>query len=174
MKGMKLALAALVVMALTCGGLGVAPAVAGRAAVLEVKVTHRAVSQSSFHAGDDERHFIGVGQREGEAVFNTGETARYSNVFTFDAYPGRPVPSEGYTKFLFADGSWFALSWQARTVTGKDGLSVSEGQGTILKGTGRYEGIKGTAVFSGRELRPASQDPGRTTVMNATITCTLP
>lgn len=174
MNGVKLALAALLVMGLLCAGFAVPWAVAGTEAVLEVKVTHRAVSQSSFHAGDDERHFVGVGQREGEAVFNNGETARYSNVFTFDAYPGKPVPSEGYTKFLFADGSWFALSWQARTATGKDVLSVSEGQGTIVKGAGRYKGIKGTAVFSGKELRPASQDPGRTTVMNATITCTLP
>ncbi|MEW6533356.1 MAG: hypothetical protein AB1473_21165 [Thermodesulfobacteriota bacterium] len=148
---------------------------AGEAAqTLQVKVTHYAVSSQVLPAGDEEAHVIGMGKREGEAQFSNGETAKYSTVFTFDAYRGKPVPSRGYTKFEFNDGASFSLSWESKTVPDKDGLAATSGQGTIIKGVGRFNGIKGSAVYSGKELKPASEDPKRTTVTNATITYTLP
>jgi hypothetical protein len=148
---------------------------AGDAAkTLEVKVTHYSVSSQTLPAGDQEGHVLGMGKREGEAQFSNGETAKYSTVFTFDAYRGKPVPSTGYTTFAFDDGSSFSLSWKSETTADKDGLAATSGQGTIIKGVGRFNGIKGSAVYSGKELKPASEDPNRTTVTNATIICILP
>lgn len=174
MKRNKLTVLISLLTGIICSGYIVSPSTAGTTKILGVKVTHYMVSASNFSVGDEEGHFVGIGQREGEAAFDNGETARYSNVFTFDARRGKVLPSKGYSKFIFNDGSWFALSWEAETTIDNDGLLFSKGQGTIISGAGRYKGIIGGAVFSGKELKPASQDPRRTAVMDATITCTLP
>ena len=147
----------------------VSPASAETAGTLQMKVTDYEVSSVTLPAGDEEGHFIGVGQREGEAVFSNGETAKYSSVFTFDG-----LRSKGYTKFFFNDGSWISLAWSSETTVEKDGPLSTRGQGTIRKGAGRFKGIIGGAVFSGKELKPASQDPKRTMVMDATLFYTLP
>lgn len=170
----KLAVLVLTLTCIACFGLVTSSVIAETTASLDVKVVNYILSTSNFTAGDDPGHFIGTGQREGEASFSNGETARYSNVFTYDVYLGKALPSKGYTKFLFNDGSWFALSWECVTVMDKDGLPLSKGEGIIIKGDGRYKGIKGKAVFSGKEQKPAAQDPRRTAFMNATVNYTLP
>ncbi|MBI5593272.1 MAG: hypothetical protein HY881_22655 [Deltaproteobacteria bacterium] len=67
-----------------------------------------------------------------------------------------------FSVFAFDDGSCVFLSWKAETTADKDGLPTSDGQGIIVKGIGRFEGIKGTSVFSGKEHRfsgPPKQVP---------------
>ncbi len=145
------------------------PATAETTGPLQIKVTDYAVSSVQLPAGDEEGHFIGIGQREGEAVFSNEEKAKYFNVLSFDG-----LHSKGYAKFVFDDGSWFSLAWSSEIIPEMDGRLSMRGQGTVRKGAGRFKGIMGGAVFSGKELKPASQDPKRPMEMNVTLFYTLP
>jgi hypothetical protein len=151
--------------------LPVTPVAAQTTQTLQVKATITSSSQW-LPVGDEDGHVIGMGKGEGEAVLSNGETAKYSNVSTFDPRRGKGGTSEGYTRFIFSDGSGIVFYWTARITVGQDGLSSSEGEGIITKGTGRFEGIEGTSVFSSKVQ--LSQDSKRITVADATITYTLP
>lgn len=140
---------------------------------LQVEATSYSVSSQWLPVGDEAGHVIGMAQREGAAVLS-GETATYSTVSTFDARRGSKMgTSQGYSKFTFEDGSVILFSWTAEMTREQDGLPANQGQGIIIKGTGRFEGIAGTSAFSGKQLKPAAEDPKLTTVQHATITYTL-
>lgn len=153
------------------------PAAAAEAATqtLQVDAASHIVSPAQWlPVGDEPGHVIGLQQREGEGVFSNGETAVYSTVSTFDSRRAKGGTSTGYSKFTFADGSQIIFSWTSEFVREADGLQSNQGQGTIIKGTGRFEGIQGGSVFSGKQLKPVSEDPTVTLTQNATLTYTLP
>jgi hypothetical protein len=141
---------------------------------LQFEVTNYIVSANWLPVGDEDGHVIGIQHREGNAVFNNGETVKYSFVGNFDIPNGKEGKANGYTKLDFEDGSLIMLSWTSKLPWANGELPSNKGQGTIIKGTGRFKGIKGTSVFSGRQLQPASQDPKFTAVANVTLTYTLP
>lgn len=141
---------------------------------LQVEATSYVVSSQWLPVGDEAGHLIGMQQREGEAVFSNNETATYSTVSTFDSRRSTGGSAQGYSKFTFTDGSLILFSWTAEITRTKDGLPFNQGKGTIIKGTGRFEGIKGGSVFTGQQLKPAAEDPKLTAGQSATISYTLP
>lgn len=141
---------------------------------LQVEATSTIVSSQWLPAGDEAGHAIGMQQREGEAVFSNGETAKYSTVSTFDSRRSSGGIAQGYSKFTFTDGSLILFSWKAQITKSQDGLPLNQGQGTILRGTGRFEGMSGVSDFSGQQLKSAAEDPKLTAGQKATITYTLP
>ena len=141
---------------------------------LQVEATSYIVSSQWLPAGDEAGHAIGMQKREGEGVFSNGETAKYSTVSTFDSRRSTGGMAQGYSTFTFADGSLIIFSWKAEITRNQDGLPFNQGQGSILKGTGRFEGIKGISDFSGQQLKPAAEDPKLTASQKATIAYTLP
>ena len=144
------------------------------AQTLEVEATSYIVSSQWLPAGDEAGHSIGMQQRAGKASFSDGNTAQYSTVSNFDFRRGKGGSSSGYSKFTFDDGATIVFSWTAKATIGEDGLTLNEGQGIILKGTGRFAGIKGTSSFSGKQLKPAAEDPKGAAIQHATIKFTLP
>lgn len=151
-----------------------APVSAAKVETLQVEATNYVVSSQWLPVGDEEGHVIGLQQREGEAVLSSGETAKYTAVSNFDSRRGKGGTATGYTKFVFVDESMIVFSWTADFFRDKDGLTCSKGEGTIIMGAGRFAGITGKSVFSGKQLQPASLDPKLTSIANATITYTLP
>lgn len=142
---------------------------------VQVDATSYVVSTQWFPVGDEAGHTVGIQQREGEAVFDTGETAKYYTVSTFDSRRGQAGgTSQGYSRFTFADESVIMFSWRAEIGRTPEGLSTNQGQGTIIKGTGRFQGITGESVFSGGQLKPAAEDTKLTAGQKATITYMLP
>ncbi|AIF50827.1 hypothetical protein [Pelosinus sp. UFO1] len=141
---------------------------------LQVEATSYIVSSQWLPAGDEAGHVIGMTQREGEAIFSNGETAKYSTVSTFDSRRSKGGTAQGYSKFAFDDGSLIVFSWISEIIRTQDGLPLNQGQGTIIKGTGRFEGIKGVSAFSGKQLKSVEDDTKLTSFQNATITYTLP
>lgn len=170
-KGMNLAFIrpGAIFVGLVWLGFSFSHATAETAGPLQIKVTDYAVSSMQLPVEDGEGHFIGIGQREGEAVFSNQEKAKYSAVFSFDG-----LLSKGYAKFAFDDGSWFSMAWSSEMTPEMDGRLSVRGQGTIRKGGGRFKGIMGGAIFSGKELKPASQDPKRSMDTNVTLIYRLP
>lgn len=170
-------IAHLLVAMLVALGLGLAaiPAQAAAPVTVKVKVTMSGPPATLLPAGDDKAHMVGLGQRTGKAVFSDGRKADYSNVWFLDLYRGKYAKTWGYTKMAFKDGSWLFFKWDS-AVTGRDkeGNPTMSGTGTILKGAGTYQGIKGTAKFTNRRLKPSKELPKGGTEANAVFTYTLP
>jgi quercetin dioxygenase-like cupin family protein len=70
---------------------------------------------------------------------------------------------------VFADGSWLFFKWDSAVVGRDENGPIGKGTGTILKGTGQYEGINGKVVFTNRVLK----DPPRAMEANAELTYTI-
>lgn len=141
---------------------------------LQVEATSYIVSSQWLPAGDEAGHAIGMVKREGEGVFSNGETAKYATVSTFDSRRNTGGIAQGYSTFTFVDGSQIIFSWKAEISRTQDGLPFNQGQGIILKGTGRFEGIRGISDFSGQQLKPVADDSKLTAGQKATITYILP
>nr|WP_092069513.1 hypothetical protein [Dendrosporobacter quercicolus]NSL47500.1 DenH [Dendrosporobacter quercicolus DSM 1736]SDL92022.1 hypothetical protein SAMN04488502_1011180 [Dendrosporobacter quercicolus] len=145
-----------------------------RQQVKSFEVINYIVSAEWLPVEDEEGHVMGVQKREGAAKFMDGETAQYSFVGTFDIPNGREGTANGYTRLEFEDKSLIIISWQSALPWQNGKLPVNKGCGTLVKGTGRFAGIRGESVFSGRQLKAAAEDPRGTAIANVTITYALP
>jgi hypothetical protein len=91
---------------------------------------------------------IGVVDRRGLAIFENGDVATMSCRAIFDTKKG----FQGYSSMSFDDGSTLVLSWKGPTSIlppgGKyRGYSMKV---EYAKGTGRFEGIKGSGTFTAK------------------------
>ncbi len=77
--------------------------------------------------------------------YENGEIATVSNVFTFDNTNGIGT-AQGYSIYTFEDGSTQVHKWQEKWQKS----STEEGRYTYVRGTSRFEGIKGSGSFSGK------------------------
>jgi hypothetical protein len=144
-----------------------------RAETLKAKVTNYSVKLEFAPAGDVRGHIVGLNTREGIVVFEDGQTADYSMAGTFDYMLGKGGTVTGYTKMTFKDDSLIMFKWNSKSVLDPDKLPTSKGNGTIIGGRGRYKGIKGTVSFSGKQIKPASEDPKREMVVDVVFDYTL-
>ncbi len=174
--GGSLFLVLLIVLGAAAGmtALGVEPVHAGQAVIARARITHKAVSGQVLPAPDEKGHVIGIGQREGEVDFDGKESARYESTTMVDGWIGKKGIYKGYSKYTFKDGSEIFFAWTAEGARTKEGLPSQQGTGVILKGTGRFAGIRGQAVFTTTQLKPRSEDPMRTSVADTVIVYTLP
>ena len=122
---------------------------------------------------DVENHVVAVGERRGVAIFESGETAAYHMWFTGESIGGQGGAYRGYSRLSFADGSTSMIKWEA-TQTGEK-LYSGKGTGEYIKGTGRFEGIKGNVSFTYKLLTPYTKDETKgDQIVEATATYTLP
>ncbi len=124
--------------------------------------------------GDVEGHTVGLVMRRAFYVFENGEVATTNSVATRDLIKG-VGQSVQYTTITFADGSTIIIKSQGRgggtaTAAQKTGGLTSE----IIKGTGRFEGIKGTQTTKLRFLPVEKGEGGPKGIGEGTITYTLP
>ncbi len=145
------------------------PAAAAEPTTFQADTTSWLGSAQWLPVGDSPGHAIGLQKREGDAVLSSGETAKYSNIFTLDFRQGKGGTAVGYSTFTFADGSTIMFSWTC-DITVANAMFAKEGQGTLLKGTGRFADLQGTATFEGRQLKPQSEDPKVTATTTYRVT----
>lgn len=123
---------------------------------------------------DVKGHAIGVLERRGLAIYENGEVAAYHTRATFDAIKGKGGSFKGYSLYTFSDGSTIMSKYQG-TTTMSGGKKLIKGTGKNFKGTGRYEGIKGTVSFSGAYVTPYTKDKTKGDMLiEVTSTYTLP
>jgi len=115
---------------------------------------------------DVEKHIVGLFEKKGVAIYENGETAAYDARGTFDYVKGQG-PWEGYCQNSFADGSTIITKYQG-TSTIVEGKKLLKGEGKYIKGTGRFEGIKGKFSITGKYITKAYS------VTDITGTYTLP
>ena len=125
--------------------------------------------------GDVEDHALSLSIRRAILVFENGETGTHTSITTSDTIKG----SGGYSQYsttTFADGSTIVAKSQG-TLGGGTGVGAytrGERTGEIIKGTGRFEGIKGTVTGRTKYLPLEKGEDGPKGIGEGTFTYTLP
>ncbi len=123
---------------------------------------------------DVKGHVIGVMEKRGVAVFETGEVAAYLMRATFDLIE-RQGPLQGYSQLTYKDGSTTVYKWQSNlSLPPEWPLGFVKGKGEYVKGTGRFKGIKGTVSWTGRFITLPGKETKGDMYIEATSTYTLP
>jgi hypothetical protein len=123
--------------------------------------------------GDVEDHIVSLVTRRGFYLLENGDVAT-GIAYIIGDYIKNVGSNTSYGTITFADGSTI-MTRRQMTITRPGGASASGGlQGEIIKGTGRFEGIKGTITQKTKFLPLEKGEAGNKTISEVTITCTLP
>ncbi len=126
--------------------------------------------------GDVKGHVVGFYSRRGLAFFENGEVATFSNRGSFDSTKGKSS-YQGYNLYTYEDGSTTIGTVQG-TLTPIEGTKQRSAKGTqkFIKGTGRFEGIKGSGTHTGTQVMRYSKEKGilGDAYFDVTNTYTLP
>jgi hypothetical protein len=93
----------------------------------------------------------GVWVRRGVTMLDNGEVAAYSALGDYDLTKGSGVIT-GFDTTTFPDGSSWTTRFKGQFSVGPKGLWVIPHEGQFVKGTGRFEGISGTLVYTSRQV----------------------
>ncbi len=162
-KSLRILVGICVMSALVLGS-----AMPGAAETLTYKFYTWMIKNESVPVADMEGHTMSFGMRGAFYVFDNGEVATIKHVYTSDLIKGAG-PFMQYVTVNFPDGSTITIKSQG-TVGGAAGGWTSE----ILKGTGRFEGIKGTQSAKAKYLPVEPGEAGAKGYGEGTITYTLP
>ena len=145
-----------------------------KAETVKFTVTSYITKVEAIPVPDVEGHVLILGERRGVAVFEDGTAAAYHTRFICDfiKYHG---PCQGYTDLTYPDGSKSIVKYKltVEIPAGKKLLTL-KGKGDFIKGTGRFEGIKGTISLNGYYVTPYGKETKGDLVVNVTGTYTLP
>jgi hypothetical protein len=101
----------------------------------------------------DEKHLMAVAEskgissnKEGKA-FGEGTVDRAVGVYDIDL-KAETGSNHGYTESTDRDGDKIYYRWEGTRIKGKLWGSQWEGKYTILRGTGKYEGIQGKGTWT--------------------------
>jgi hypothetical protein len=143
------------------------------AETLKYKITSYVTKVEMLPVPDVENHFIGEQERRGVAIFENGETAAYHMWCTLEFISGQGGSYKGYSTLSFGDGSTSMIKFEG-TQTGEK-LWSGKGTGEYIKGTGRFEGIKGNITYTNKLLTPYTKEETKgDQIVEATGTYTLP
>jgi hypothetical protein len=132
------------------------------------------IKYESVPVGDVEGHTVGFGIRGSFYVFENGEVATINHVSTGDFIKGAG-PFMQYVTINFPDGSTIIIKSQGTVGGTAVGTATSGGwTSEIIKGTGRFEGIKGTQSAKAKYLPVEKGETGPKGYGEGTITYTLP
>jgi hypothetical protein len=127
----------------------------------------------SIPASDQEGHVLGVQVLEGLSFFDNGEVAKTRIEGVYDQMGGATMQSMGYNMWTFEDGSTIMGRFQRTAVADKSGTQAAKASTELIKGTGRFAGIKGTTSSIGRNFL-AGKDEAYRVYNDVTFTYTLP
>jgi hypothetical protein len=148
------------------------PATQAGAETMNYKFYTWVIKGEATPVGDTEGHSVYFANRGAFYVFENGEVATINHVSTGDFIKGAG-PFMQYVTVNFADGSTIIIKSQGTiggTATGASGEWKSE----IIKGTGRFQGIKGTQAAKAKYLPVEKGEAGPKGYGEGTITYTLP
>jgi len=148
------------------------PATQAKAETMKYDATSQITKFEYVLFPDVKGHKVGVFERRGVAIFEN-EVAVLELQGTFD-YIKKQGAWETYSQITFKDGSTFTYKLQGAT-TIVEGIKLINAKGKYIKGTGRFEGIKGELSLTGRYITPITKDKTKgDNWTEATGTYTLP
>jgi hypothetical protein len=145
------------------------PAVQAGAETLNYKSYHYAEKNENVLVGDVENHSLQLAIRRVFYIFENGEVAT-GTLSNIGDYIGTSGTLTSYGTITFADGSAIFIKREVKTVEGK----ITETKGQITKGTGRFQGIKGTQTAKTKLLPLEKGEAGQKGISDGTLTYTLP
>jgi hypothetical protein len=125
-------------------------------------------------------HWVGPWWSSGICLDNVGQKDEEAGVMSSEGtYDGmwtsltelKNCTSKGKTSCTFQDSSIRIEEWTATCTRDLGGFFHFEGRSVLVVGTGRFEGIKGSASWTSRQLK---QPPGEITFTVRTTRFTLP
>ena len=146
------------------------------AETLKFRTAGKMVQSEGLSIPDVEGHRISLGLRDGLAFFEDGEVAIFKAFSTTDGIAGKESLSQGYLLLTFVDGSTIIASFRQTSDPDPEGklASYSKLTGEILKGTGRFEGIKGNSSGEGKQFKPEKGELSGKSTISYTLTYTPP
>ena len=132
-----------------------------------------ATKDETIPVADAEGHVLGLQIGEGLGFFDNGEISKMRAHSLYDFVPGKGSQIIGYTIHTFEDGSTFVVRFTRLLVPDKSGNPVAQVTADLIKGTGRFEGIKGTMSGTGKNFPRTKEEATRFT-NDVTFTYTLP
>lgn len=105
--------------------------------------------------GDVDGHVAGTWEKRGVCLEGKN-VGTYFGTGTLDMTKGKGT-GDGKATCTFEDGSSHALRFTMSLEPIGKGLVKWTGRGEFVEGTGRYDGIKGSATFSGRTYNPINE-----------------
>jgi hypothetical protein len=149
-------------------------AIQAGAETMNFKFYTYATQTEKFPVNDVEEHVVMYQLRGTFYVFQNGEVATASLVATGDLIKGAG-PFMNYNTIKFADGSTIIIKSQGTIGGTASGAPASGGwTSELIKGTGRFEGIKGTLNAKVKYLPLEKGEAGPKGYGEGTITYTLP
>ncbi len=132
------------------------PATQAKAETMKYNYTSQVTKMEFTLFPDVKGHVVGVLERRGVAIFKN-EVAAVDLRLTFDSIK-KKGSWEGYAITTFKDGSTFTQKIHGTSTFAPDGTKLGKGKGKYIKGTGRFEGIKGEISLNGRAITPLTKD----------------
>jgi len=149
-------------------------AIQAGAETMNYKLYTYVTKQEVVPVGDVEGHVMVLTLRRSFLVFENGEVATVNAVITSDTVKGSGTFMQ-YVTMKFPDDSTIIVKSQGTVGTPAAGTYTSGGWASeIIKGTGRFEGIKGTVTSKAKYLPVEKGEPGPKGIGEGTITYTLP
>jgi hypothetical protein len=143
------------------------------AETLKCRYATTATKDEAIPVSDEEGHFIGVSLMQGLAFFENGEIAKLRSHAIYDWRRAKGADAITYHIYTFEDGATFVVRNQRLMVADQSGNFSAKVTSEIIKGTGRFNGIKGTASATGKTFPASKEEAGRST-SEITFTYTLP
>jgi hypothetical protein len=147
-------------------------AILAGAETMKCKSIATATKDETISVSDEEGHFLRLRISEGLAFFENGEIAKV-RLYSLSDTVKKGGQGIGYILYTFDDGSTIVNRYQRLMVADQSGNYSAKTKSEIIKGTGRFEGIKGTSSSTGKDFPATKEEAGR--VFNdSTLTYTLP
>jgi len=128
----------------------------------------------AFPIGDVEGHSVWFMQRGAFRVFENGEVATATAIVSGDFIKGAG-PFMQYVTLTFGDGSTIIIKSQGTAGVPAAGAPTAGGwTSEIIKGTGRFEGIKGTDSAKAKYFPVEKGEAGPKGYGEGTVTFTVP
>jgi hypothetical protein len=145
------------------------------AETMKYKIYTYVVKSENVLIGDVEGHAVSLIIRRAILEFENGETATNIIITTGDRIKGSG-PILVYSTIIFTDGSTIIIKSQGTTAGGTavGVITRTEATGEIIKGTGRFEGIKGTETKRFKYFPVEKGEDGPKGIGEGTMNYTLP
>ena len=146
-----------------------------QAETMKCKVARVATKDETMPIGDEEGHMLGMQISEGMAFFENGDVANFKTQSISDRRTGtgKGRQSISYIFFTFEDESSIIIKLDYRAIADPSGKISTKAAGEMIKGTGRFKGIKGTFSSTGKMLPPIKGEAEKYYI-DAILTYTLP
>jgi len=146
-----------------------------QAETMKCRIARVLIKEERMLVSDEEGHMFAMRINEGVAFFENGDITNYKSQSIDDRStgPGKGSQMIVYSFFTFEDGSSIIARSEYRSIADSSGKISTKATGEIIKGTGRFVGIKGTFSATGKMLPPIKGETEKY-YADATLTYTLP